>query len=350
MFDEKNDDPATRDSFIAGRGWCENCMRRQGFSLRGKTTTAQNDPSFLVDRLVSYIMHVRRLQKQHSFALSDILPMDETPLWNDMESNTTVESTGVRDVPMKSTGHDKVRVSVCLTGKGDGTKCKPFIVFADARRESKSLHEEFKRRCSMASSANGWMNEELTLRWCNEVIGNFLFRKRLLAWDSYEAHMTDKVKAKVVNAKVESVIVPGGYTKYIQAPDLVWNKPFKARIQEFFDDCLANAKHQCTPAGNMKPVPRRLVVEWVIKSWEELSNETVSSSMESCALGLAIDGSEDNLISCFKEGKKMRRRWTSSIQINKYPLIFLRQRISSKKQILFVRNSVKKLRKIRLSV
>ena len=26
--------------------------------------------------------------------------------------------------------------------------------------------------------------------------------------------------------------------------------------------------------------------------------------MKSCALGLAIDGSEDNLISCFKEGKK----------------------------------------------
>ena len=26
--------------------------------------------------------------------------------------------------------------------------------------------------------------------------------------------------------------------------------------------------------------------------------------MKSCALGFAIDGSEDNLISCFKEGKK----------------------------------------------
>ena len=87
-------------------------------------------------------------------------------MWNDMVSNTTMESTGARDVPMKSTGHDKVRVSVCLTGKGDGTKCKPFIVFAGAKRESKSLHEEFKRRCSVASSANGWMNEELTLRWC----------------------------------------------------------------------------------------------------------------------------------------------------------------------------------------
>ena len=77
--------------------------------------------------------------------------------------------------------------------------------------------------------------------------------------------MTDKVKRKLVNAKVESVIVPGGCTKYIQAPDLVWNKPFKARIREFYDDWLANAKHQFIAVGNIKPVPRRLVVEWVLK-------------------------------------------------------------------------------------
>ena len=89
---------------------------------------------------------------------------------------------------------------------------------------------------------NGWMNEGLTLRWCDEVLGNFSFPKRLLAWDSYEAHMTDKFKRKLINAKVESVIVPGGCTKYIQAPDLDWNKPFKARIQEFYDDCLGKCK------------------------------------------------------------------------------------------------------------
>ena len=148
------------------------------------------------------------------------------------------------------------------------------------------------------------MNDELTLGWCAEVLGNFSFRKRLLAWDSCEAHMTDKVKRKLVNAKVESVIVPGGCTKYIQGPDLVWNKPFKARIQESYDDWLANAKHRFTPAGNVKPLPRRLVVEWVLKSQEKLSCETLSSSMKYCAPGLAIDGSEDNLISCSKEGKK----------------------------------------------
>ena len=129
MFDEKNDDPANRDSFIANRGWCENFIRRHGFSVRRKTTTAQKDPSFLKDRLVSYIMHVRQLQKQHSFALSDILAMDETPVWNDMVSNTTVKSIGARDVPMKSTGHDKVRLSVCLTEKVMERSASPLMLF-----------------------------------------------------------------------------------------------------------------------------------------------------------------------------------------------------------------------------
>ena len=65
--------------------------------------------------------------------------------------------TGTKDVPLKTTGHKKVRASVCLTAKRDGTKLKPFIVFAGAKRESKSLHKEFKSGCSVASSMNGWM-------------------------------------------------------------------------------------------------------------------------------------------------------------------------------------------------
>ena len=80
------------------------------------------------------------------------------------------------------------------------------------------------------------MNEELTLRWCNEILGQFSFRKRLLAWDSYEAQLTDNVKKASTKSKIETVIVPGGCTKYIQAPDVAWNKPFKGRIEEFYDD------------------------------------------------------------------------------------------------------------------
>ena len=64
---------------------------------------------------------------------------------------------------MKSTGHGKVCVSVCLTKKADGTRLKPSIIFKGTKPESKFLHDEFQRQCSVASSANRWINEELTL-------------------------------------------------------------------------------------------------------------------------------------------------------------------------------------------
>ena len=120
-----------------------------------------------------------------------------------MVSETTVEATSAKDVPMKSTRYEKVRVSVCLAAKLDGTKLKPFIVFGAAKRESKSVHGEYKRQCSVASSSNAWMNEELTLRWCDEGLGQFTFQKHLLAWDSFETHITNEVKRKLATSKTE---------------------------------------------------------------------------------------------------------------------------------------------------
>ena len=70
--------------------------------------------------------------------------MEETAVWNDMVSETTVQATSTKDVTMKSTGHEKVCVSVCLAAKLDGTKLKPYIVFGAVKRESKLLHDEYK--------------------------------------------------------------------------------------------------------------------------------------------------------------------------------------------------------------
>ena len=53
----------------------------------------------------------------------------------------------------------------------------------------------------------------------------------------------------------------------------------------------------------MKPTPRRTIANWILKAGEEISLETVNKSFKSCALNLATDGLEDNLIRCFKEGQ-----------------------------------------------
>ena len=70
--------------------------------------------------------------------------MDETSIWLDMLSSTMVDAKGTKTIRMKTTGHEKSKVSVCLTANADEKRLKPFIVFTGAKREVKELNEHFK--------------------------------------------------------------------------------------------------------------------------------------------------------------------------------------------------------------
>ena len=129
-------------------------MKRNGLSLRRKTSVTQQDPERLAAKLVAYIVQVRRLQKKHNYNPSDIIAMDETPVWCDMISETTIDKTGKKSITLKTTGDEKARVSVCLAAKADGTKLKPMLVFKGAKREVAALSQEFKHES--APKKNGF--------------------------------------------------------------------------------------------------------------------------------------------------------------------------------------------------
>ena len=44
--------------------------------------------------------------------------------------------------------------------------------------------------------------------------------------------------------------------KYIQAPDVSWNKPMKDYLQDMYDPWLANESHELTVHGNMRAQPK----------------------------------------------------------------------------------------------
>ena len=58
-----------------------------------------------------------------------------------MVGTTTVSKAGGHDAVLKLTGHEKGRVSICLT------KLKPSIVFKDIKREISNLNQEFCGKC-----------------------------------------------------------------------------------------------------------------------------------------------------------------------------------------------------------
>ena len=102
---------------------------------------------------------------------------------------------------------------------------------------------------------------------------------------------------------VDSVIIPGGCTKHIQASDVCWNKTFKAKITELYDQWLSEGVHQFTESGNMKPPSRKKKIEWVLDAWSQLSKENIVKLFKCCGLDLANDVMEDNFIHCLKKGQ-----------------------------------------------
>ena len=93
---------------------------------------------------------------------------------------------------------------------------------------------------------------------------------------------------------VDSVIIPGGCTRYIQVPDVCWNKPFKARMTKLYDQWFCEGVHQFTEGGNMKPPSKKRIIKWVLDIWSQLSKENIKS-FKCCGLNLTNDGTEMKL-------------------------------------------------------
>ena len=107
-------------------------------------------------------------------------------------------------------------------------------------------------------------------------------------------------------AKVDSVIV-SGTSKLLTSHGTSHSKDL-GHLTDRYDEWLSNGVHEYTAGGNMKSPPSRKVVEWVLGSWYALSEDLIKKSFKICGLNLKTDGSEDEIVHCFKSGSPCAAR------------------------------------------
>lgn len=83
-------------SFSASRGWLQKFLVRHKFTLRRCTTISQKLLLDLIPKLTDFVIYIRKLQLKNNFDSSSIFACDETTVWFDMLSETTVDSVGVK--------------------------------------------------------------------------------------------------------------------------------------------------------------------------------------------------------------------------------------------------------------
>ena len=158
-----------------------------------------------------------------------IIAMDETAVWHKMISGTTVTDKGAKSVVLKTTSREKNKVAVTLAAKVNGDKLKPYIIFRGHKCKVQNLKKDpaIKNCCYVESSINGWMNENTTINWVENVFAS----------DSFRAHLVQSVKELLSKGKIDPIVIPGGATGHIQAADKSWNKPIKDQLR-MYDLCM----------------------------------------------------------------------------------------------------------------
>ena len=224
--------------------------------------------------------------------------MYETPIWADLPSKTTVYQGGLKTVPIKSTGDEKQRMTVCLAIKADGSKMKPFVVIP-----GKKVRSEIAaiKGAIVKCSANGWMNNELTEDWVSHVWGSLAFHKRFLVWDSFKCHINEKIKDTLKKMNTVMGVIPGGCTKFLQPLDVSISKPFKTIYRELYDEWYRKGEFEYTKGGVVKPPNYVLQIQWIVDAWTKIGSEIIKKSFETC--DITTSDVDVNKIHCLKEGE-----------------------------------------------
>jgi hypothetical protein len=107
-----------QQDFKTSNDWTVRFMRCKVLALRQRTTLAQKLPTHYVEKLIAYQRHVINLRRKHDYLLGQMGNAEETPVFFDMPANTTVDTKGSKSVLVKTTGHEKLRITVIAFSSG----------------------------------------------------------------------------------------------------------------------------------------------------------------------------------------------------------------------------------------
>ena len=79
MYEDMVKEGESNEEFKLSTGWLKGFIKRYGLPLQRKTLVDQKDPEQLIGKLVSFVLHVCRLDMKHPDDVANIIAIDETP-------------------------------------------------------------------------------------------------------------------------------------------------------------------------------------------------------------------------------------------------------------------------------
>ena len=226
--------------------------------------------------------------------------MDETPIYFEMFSKTSVAKIGERSVNVKTFGSDRNRISLILCISANGLKLPPLIIFKgqlNGRIESllsKNNYVKNKKIYALCQPIS-WADKNIFLFWLQNVffnnkhISNDI--KKILILDRVTSHYDDDLVNIFKKNNSKYILIPPRLTRYLQPLDVSINKPFKQYMHHFDIDFRIKNQNTKKPSYND-------IIEAVVNIWYDekiITQNEIIKSFKVTGISNKLDGSENNM-------------------------------------------------------
>jgi len=109
-------------------------------------------------KLLNYQRYITNLRKTGNFLMGQMANADKMAIYLDMPPNYTLEKKGVKEVLLKTTGCEKLCLTIMLAATADGRKLPPLLIL---KRKTLPKSEAFPKNVIVRTQEKGWMTEEL---------------------------------------------------------------------------------------------------------------------------------------------------------------------------------------------
>lgn len=261
-------------------GWLQCFLHRHALVQRKATNKPKLTPEAICARGANFVRHFRQLIEDYDITPANIVNFDETAVFAEHSKDMTLDERGTTDVPIKSFGLEKVRVTAVFGARADGTKLKPCLMI-----RGKVAGVTTEQGIPVLVNKNSWMDTESFIRYVDYMFPFPEPNKLLLVFDSARSHISKKAKAHLQARKILFAVIPGGLTPYLQPCDYGMFKPLKDTLADIIDKWKEHGPHELTSGGNVKPPTRGRMIEWMKAAWEAVVPPSIRLSFRSCFMG-----------------------------------------------------------------
>ena len=260
--------------------WIFNFMKRNKLSVRKVTHAGQADKKTTGEQAKIAEDCLTSIPGLTADMDADQLyNMDETPVYVDMLSSSTIDFAGNKNVDASHCGATKARFTAVLCVSAAGRVLKTMIILKGLKKVPKVT---VPKGIHLTVSNKGSMTYELMQVWIDKVFGQrsadmFHMQKSVLFMDECSAHKKAELLEALRRRKTVVKLIPPKTTAYLQPLDVSTsvNAPFKKALRAQWEDWFANGEKVYTNKGYRKRPSYQQILDFVAQAVSTLSKDTI---------------------------------------------------------------------------